>query len=168
VTNLTSPEDSEGPEPTEEEAEMLREFAEAEGQLLAAPVEDVIANHCYGLFQLAALHLGQQPPHLPQSRLAIDALAAIVDGLGNRLGETTETLREGLGQIRLAYVQIAGAMATTNGANPPGTENPGTENPGTENPVTENPVTEEPATEEPATEEPAAEEPAAEEPDSAP
>jgi hypothetical protein len=92
---------------------MLAELARAEEQLLSAPVEDVIANHCYGLFQLAALHLGQQPPHLEASRLAIDALAAVVDRLGERLGASAGTLRDGLAQIQLAYVQIAGAHGAT-------------------------------------------------------
>jgi hypothetical protein len=103
-------------EPTEEEAAMLAELAQAEEQLLAAPVEDVVANHCYGLFQLAALHLGQDPPRLDAARLAIDALAAIVESLGNRLGQSADALRDGLAQIRLAYVQIAGV---TNAAGAP-------------------------------------------------
>src|ERR1700678_2322940 len=72
--------------PSEEEAALLAELAEAERQLLGADARDVIANHCYGLFQLAALHLGQQPPHLEESRLAIDAFAALIEGVGDRLG----------------------------------------------------------------------------------
>ena len=48
-------------------------MAELEAELAQAPVEVVIANHAFGLFQLAALHLSQQPPQLPQARLAIDA-----------------------------------------------------------------------------------------------
>jgi hypothetical protein len=97
-------------EPIEEEAALLAEIADAERQLLGARVEDVVANHCYGLFQLAALHLSQQQPHLVEARLAIDALSGIVDNLGDRLGESTSTLRDGLAQIRLAFVQIAGAI----------------------------------------------------------
>ena len=61
------PERPEGPddgEPTEQE---LRELAR---QLAAAPPEDVIANHCYGLFELGALHLSQQPANVPAARLA--------------------------------------------------------------------------------------------------
>jgi hypothetical protein len=104
---------------SEEEEALLRELARAEEQLLAAPVEDVVANHCYGLFQLAALHLGQSPPNLSAARLAIDALAALVDGVGERLGASSETLLDGLAQIRLAYVQIAGATAGTNGSGSP-------------------------------------------------
>ena len=56
-------------------------------ELAEAPVDVVVANHCYALFELAALHLSQQPPHLFESRLAIDALGCLVDGLEGRLGE---------------------------------------------------------------------------------
>jgi len=43
---------------------LAEDLAEIERELRAAKVEDVIANHCYGLFQLAALYLGSQPPRL--------------------------------------------------------------------------------------------------------
>jgi hypothetical protein len=83
----------------------------------------VVANHCYGLFELAAVYLSQVPPLLPQSRLAIDALACLVDGLKGRLGEAEGPLKDGLSQLQLAYVQIDGAqragaqMATSAGTN---------------------------------------------------
>ncbi len=89
-----------GAEPTEAE---LRELAR---QLAEAPPEDVIANHCYGLFELAALHLSQHPPNLPQARLAIDAMGLLVEGLGDRLGAHVATLADAVGQLRLAYVRI--------------------------------------------------------------
>ena len=41
--------------------------------------------------------------------LAIDALASLVDGLEGRLGEAEPHLKDGLSQLRLAYVQIDGA-----------------------------------------------------------
>jgi hypothetical protein len=81
-------------------------------QLAKAPAELVIANHAMGLWELAALHLSQQPPHLPQAQLAIDALSSLVDGLQGRLGEDEKSLREGLAQIRMAFVQIANAERT--------------------------------------------------------
>lgn len=78
-------------------------------ELVATPVEDVVANHCYGLFELAALHLSQQPPGLAQARLAIDAMGLLVEGLGSRLGQHGPTLAEGLAQLRLAFVKISEA-----------------------------------------------------------
>jgi len=93
-------------QPSEEELRQLaRELAEA-------PVEDIIANHCYGLFELAALHLSQQPVNLQAARLAIDAMGHLVDGLGERLGAHAGSLADGLTQLRLAFVRIAGAATT--------------------------------------------------------
>lgn len=76
-------------------------------QLLRAPVEVVIANHAMGLWELAALHLSQDPPGLREAKMAIDAMGALLDGLAGQLGEPERTLAEGLSQIRLAFVQIA-------------------------------------------------------------
>lgn len=78
-------------------------------QLAEAPVEVVIANHCFGLFELAALHLSLQPPQLPQARLAIDAMAAVVEGLAGRLGDQEQQLKDALAQLRMAFVQLQGA-----------------------------------------------------------
>jgi hypothetical protein len=101
-----------------ERERIAAEMAELERELAEAPVEEVIANHCYGLFQLAALHLGQRPPRLEEARLAIDAFAGIVEGLGDRLGPAADTLREGLAQIRLAFVQISTVQAGAGASDP--------------------------------------------------
>jgi hypothetical protein len=89
----------------EDEAAM----AQLQEQLAQTPVELVIANHAFGLFELAALHLSLQPPQLPQARLAIDALGALIEGLAGRLGDYERQLVEGLANLRMAYVQIRGA-----------------------------------------------------------
>ncbi len=78
-------------------------------ELVSSPVEVVVANHCYGLFELAAVYLSQQPPLLSQARLAIDALGCLVTGLEGRLGENEPQLIDAVSQLRLAYVQIDGA-----------------------------------------------------------
>ena len=91
-----------GPEEATDE-EIRAHLAQVAEQLLQTPASVVIANHCIGLFQLAALHL--EEGNLDEARLAIDALGAIVETLGKRLGEEEPTLREALSQLRLAYVQ---------------------------------------------------------------
>lgn len=97
---------------SEEQQQELRRVRE---ELLAVPVVDVIANHAIGLFQLALLHLSLDQPHdaneavtvNPEAaRLAIDAMAALVEGLGNKLGPHEEALRGALAQIQVAYVQM--------------------------------------------------------------
>ena len=90
----------------EQVTKMLLEVLE---QLVQAPVELVVANHAMGLWELAALHLSHRPPQLPQAQLAIDALSALLDGLQGRLGGDEQSLRDGLAEIRMAFVQIHNA-----------------------------------------------------------
>jgi len=98
------------PELTEEEAEaaaaLQAELDAARQRLADVPAATVVANHAMGLFELAAIHLSSQPPHLDDAGLAIDALGALIEGLAGRLGEAEPTLRDALAQIRLAYVQV--------------------------------------------------------------
>lgn len=91
--------------PSVDEQEELAAMAEMQRQLVEAPAALVVANHCIALVELAALHLDQSPPNLEQARLAVDAIAAVVDGLGTRLGQYEAPLRETVRQIRLAYVE---------------------------------------------------------------
>jgi hypothetical protein len=115
-----APPPDERPQDLSEEEEAARaQLAKLREQVLAAPAEDVVANHAYGLFELAAIHLSAEPPSLAAARLAIDALGALVEGLGDRLCHSAGGLREGLAQIRLAFVQIAQAAPSGDGAPEP-------------------------------------------------
>ena len=115
--------DGEPDEP--DEAELRQHLEELRQQLAATPAEIVIANHGFGLFELAALHLSLAPPQLAEARLAIDALAALVEGVAGRLGDQEGTLRDGLAQLRLAYVQIQAAIqAATQAGGDPASGNP--------------------------------------------
>jgi hypothetical protein len=89
---------------TIEEAQLA--MAEARSRLADVPAEVVITNHVMGLYELAAIHLSSTPPDFEQSVLAIDAVACLVDGLGDRLGAEAPTMRDALNNIRLAFVQI--------------------------------------------------------------
>ncbi|MGH9109905.1 MAG: hypothetical protein ACRDY3_10670 [Acidimicrobiales bacterium] len=84
----------------------------------------MIANHCYGLFELAAVYLSQTPPRLEQARLAIDGLGHIVEGLGDRLGAAHGALRDALAQVRLAFVQIGSVEPDTPGGQRPAGASP--------------------------------------------
>ena len=98
------------PELTAEQVEAARqleaEMADIQRELAATPAAVVVANHAIGLFQLAALHLNQRPPNLDEGRVAIDAMAALVEGMAGRLGDEEEALRSALSQARMAYVQL--------------------------------------------------------------
>ncbi len=93
----------------ETDEELEERMVELRRQLAETPAALVVANHCFGLFELAALHLSLQPPQLAEAQLAIDALGAVVEGLDGRLGDEETTLEEGLAQLRLAYVQMKAA-----------------------------------------------------------
>jgi uncharacterized protein DUF1844 len=105
------------PAPTPEEIEAVRELHE---RLSATPVADVIVNHAIGIWQLALVHLGvvtppdaqgrRPQPDLASAGLAIDALAALVDGLTDRLGEGEDMLRDALRQVQMLFVEIADAQ----------------------------------------------------------
>ncbi|MDQ3679301.1 MAG: DUF1844 domain-containing protein [Actinomycetota bacterium] len=112
--------EGQGQEPATEE-ELEARMVELRRQLADTPVELVVANHCFGLFELAALHLSLQPPRLDRARLAIDALAALLEAMTGRLGDEESQLQEGLASLRLAYVQIQGAKGTA-GDTDPGSE----------------------------------------------
>jgi hypothetical protein len=90
-------------------AEAQAEFDAMRQQLASTPAEIVMANHCYGIFELATIYLSHTPPMLFEARLSIDGLGSLLDGLKGRLGEAEPALREGLSQVRLAYVQLEGA-----------------------------------------------------------
>jgi hypothetical protein len=96
---------------SDEEAQ--RQVEQMREQLASTPAEIVVANHCYGLFELAAIYLSQSPPMLYQARLAIDALGYLLEGLRGRLGEAETALLESLSQLRLAFVSLEGAEHTT-------------------------------------------------------
>lgn len=105
------------PEPDAEEIAAIREL---HARITATPVTDMILNHGIGIWQLALVHLGVATPpdeqgrvpapDLAQAGLAIDALAALVDGVGERLGEGEHLLRDALREAQSIFVQIAEAL----------------------------------------------------------
>lgn len=78
----------------------------ARERLGGVPAAVVVVNHVMGLYELAAIHLSAEPPQLSEAVLAIDAMACLVEGLGERLGEETAMLGDALANIRLAFVQV--------------------------------------------------------------
>ena len=103
------PEPESGPPGEPDAAAVAEELRRVRAELAATPVADLIANHAVGLWQLAVLHLVPdegQAAHLGDAALAIDALAALVEGVGDRLERHAEPLRDALSQLRLAFVQV--------------------------------------------------------------
>ena len=98
--------DSLSPEEREQAEQYIRDLAESRERLKAVPASVVVANHAMGLYELAALHLSDQPPNFAEGAVAIDALGALLDGMKGRLGEAEPTLQDALSQIRMAFVQL--------------------------------------------------------------
>jgi hypothetical protein len=100
------------PEEQREIAEAQQAMEESRARLANVPAEVVVTNHVMGLYELAAIHLSSDAPDLAQAALAIDAVACLVDGLGDRLGDDAATMADALNNIRLAFVQIKGQSAS--------------------------------------------------------
>jgi len=90
-------------------------LADARRRLAEVPADVVVTNHAMGLYELAAIHLSADEADLESASLAIDALAALVDGLGDRLGAEAPTLKAALSNIQMAFVQVRHARTSGNG-----------------------------------------------------
>jgi hypothetical protein len=89
--------------------EVAEEILRVRAEIAATPVEDLVARHAIGLWELAVLHLSpdeDRPLRLDQAAVAIDAMGGIVDTLGDRLGAHASALRDAVSQLRLAFVDI--------------------------------------------------------------
>ena len=93
--------------------EYARQLDDARRQLLEMPAGVVVGQQALQFYDLAVLHLSQPEPRLDEARLAIDALAAVVEALGSRLGETEAPLRQALNQLQLAFVSASSGTPPT-------------------------------------------------------
>jgi hypothetical protein len=106
------------PEQELEAHQIAAEMQAVRDQLAQVPAAVVIANHAMGCYELAAIHLSNQPPNLAEAQLAIDAFGALLGVTEGRLGEDDATLADALAQIRLAFVQVKAAWEQSGGATP--------------------------------------------------
>ncbi len=100
-----------GDAPTEEELEARAR--EVQRMLLELPAAEVVAQHVVGLYELAAVHLSQEQPRLDDAALAIDALRSLVDGIGDRLGDLGDQLRQVVPQLQMAFVEAKGRTGSS-------------------------------------------------------
>ncbi len=95
------------PEERAEAEAMIAQMAQTRAELASTPAEVVVANHAMGLYELAAIHLSQDPPNLAEANLAVDALTGVLGGVEGRLGQNEATLRQALGQLQMAFVELS-------------------------------------------------------------
>ena len=73
----------------------MLEMAQVQAQLASTPAAQVIANHLGGFYELARIHLSQDPPRFDEASLAIDSMAGVLDAVEERLGQDGITLARG-------------------------------------------------------------------------
>jgi hypothetical protein len=105
------------PEQRAQVEEMSRQMEAARARMLQMPSGAVLGQQALQFYELAAIYLSEDPPRLADARSAIDALAAVVDKLGTRLGEAEQPLRQALNQLQMAFVEAskAGSAPETSG-----------------------------------------------------
>ena len=94
------------PEEQAQAEAMMAEMAEVQQRIAQTPAAEIVANHLMGFYELAAIHLSQEPPHFADAALAIDGLQAVLERLGDRLGENGAVLTQALQQVQMAFVQL--------------------------------------------------------------
>lgn len=88
------------------EEELARQMAEVQERIRSTPASAIVVNHCVGLVQLAVIHLDPEAADPAEAKLAIDALAGVLDAVGDRLGPDAGGMADVLTQLRLSYVEL--------------------------------------------------------------
>lgn len=94
------------PEERAQAEQMVAEMAEVQRQIAGTPAAQLVANHAMGLYELAAIKLSQEPPLFADAQLAIDALNAVIEVVGDRFGDDGPPLKQGLSQLQMAFVEL--------------------------------------------------------------
>ncbi len=92
---------------------MAKEMADARAQILEADPTAIIANHAFGIYEFAMLHITANDPDMKAARLAVDSLGFLVEGLRGRLDEAEAPLNEALHGVRLLFVERTAALKST-------------------------------------------------------
>lgn len=100
--DLDSLDDSERAQLAAELGEMMR----VRREVAATPASEMLANHMMRLFDLTTIYLESDPPAFGEAATVIEAFRAVLDTLGDRLGETEQPLTEALGQLQMLFVQV--------------------------------------------------------------
>ena len=90
-------------------------------RLAETPVEAIVTQFAVELQEIAVLHLGlaaERPESLAQAAIAIDAMGAIVDAVGERFGPNAEPLRQAVAALRLGFVEVSSEIGQAGDAAP--------------------------------------------------
>lgn len=84
----------------------LAEMMRVRREVAATPASEMLTNHMMRLFDLATIYLEGDPPAFTDASTVIEAFRAMLDALGDRLGDSEDTMREALGQLQMLFVQV--------------------------------------------------------------
>jgi hypothetical protein len=106
-------------EPSEEEMR-----AALEEEMKRVHVQDVLLQSVVSLVNLGARRAGLAPgtegeKDLEQTRLAIDAVRAVLPLLEERAPEQISAIRDAVSQLQMAYVRAGGTPPAESGEEPP-------------------------------------------------
>ncbi len=91
---------------TPEQEEQARRIID---EIVRTPAIDWVLNSAVNLANVAGTKL--EAGQLEDAQLAIDGLAALIDGLSGRLQDAEAPLKQTLSQLQLLYAQRAGAVS---------------------------------------------------------
>lgn len=104
--------------PEDIDPEQMREMLT---RLAETPVEGIVTQFAVELQEIAVLHLGlaaERPESLAQAALAVDAMAGLVDAVGDRFGPNAEPLRQAVAALQLGFVEVSSEIGQV-GETPP-------------------------------------------------
>ena len=94
------------PEERDELRAELAEMMRVRREVAATPAAEMVSNHLIRFLDLATIYLEAEPPAFGEAATAIEAFRAVLDGVGDRLGDHRPMLTEALGQIQMIFVQV--------------------------------------------------------------
>lgn len=97
--------------PEDIDPEQMREMLT---RLAETPVEAIVTQFAVELQEIAVLHLGlsaERPESLAQAALAVDAMAGLVDAVGDRFGPNAEPLRQAVAALQLGFVEVSAEIS---------------------------------------------------------
>ncbi len=93
-------------EEREQLAAELEQMMAARREIANTPASEMISNHLIRFLDLATIYLESEPPAFADAATAIEAFRAVLEGVGDRLGESQPMLTEALGQVQMIFVQV--------------------------------------------------------------
>ena len=93
-------------EEREQLAAELEQMMAARREIANTPAAEMISNHLIRFLDLATIYLESEPPAFADAATAIEAFRAVLEGVGDRLGESQPMLTEALGQVQMIFVQV--------------------------------------------------------------